>query len=248
MTGTLAHIYRHPIKAHGREALASVVLSAGACLPWDRRWAVAHEAARISPGWNECNSFLRGVKSPQLMAMEARFDEENQRVHLSHPLIGALDISPDDPTDASRLIEWVRPLIPDNRAQPVQVVRFDGGMTDNPLPTVSILSLASLADLSARMGMDLSLHRFRGNFWIEGAEAWTEFDWIGKRLTCGSAVLEVTEAIGRCRATCVNPATGAVEGETLAALSSAFGHTNFGIFAKVIQGGQVALGDRWSLT
>lgn len=248
MTDRLAHIYRHPIKAHGREALASVVLSAGACLPWDRRWAVAHEAARISPGWNNCNSFLRGVKSPQLMAMEARFDEYLQQVHLSHPQLGELAVNPDLPQDAQRLIDWVRPLIPAERAQPVKVVRHDGGMTDSDYPTVSILSLASLADLSARMGMDLSIHRWRGNLWIEGAPAWEEFSWIGRRLQIGEAVLEVTERIGRCRATCVNPATGQVEGETLAALSSTFGHTDFGIFAKVIQGGKLALGDRWSLT
>lgn len=248
MTGHLAHIYRHPIKAHGREALASVVLSAGECLPWDRRWAVAHESAQISPGWNTCNSFLRGVKSPQLMAMEALFDEENQTVHLSHPQIGTLSVNPDREEDAAELIDWVRPLIPDNRAQPVRVVRFDGGMTDNPAPVVSILSLSSLADLSDRMGMDLSIHRWRANFWIEGAAPWAEFDWIGKKLAVGDTVLEVTERIGRCRATCVNPATGQVEGETLAALTQAFGHTDFGVFAKVVQGGKVALGDRWSMT
>lgn len=248
MTGQLTHIFRHPIKAHGREALASVVLSAGACLPWDRRWAIAQEAARISPGWNTCNSFLRGVKSPQLMAMKARFDEENQQVHLSHPLIGSLSVNPDLETDAARLIDWVGPLIPAGRAQPVKVVRFDGGMTDSDYPTVSILNLASLADLSGRMGIELSIHRWRGNFWIDGAAPWTEFDWIGKRLAIGGAILEVTERIGRCRATCVDPATGVVEGETLAALTEAFGHTDFGIFAKVIRGGTVAVADTWSLT
>lgn len=245
MTGRLAHIFRHPIKAHGREALASVVLSAGACLPWDRRWAVAHEAAEIVPGWNACNSFVRGVKSPKLMAMEAQFDEENQTVHLTHPDLGALSVNPD--LAPERLMDWVRPLIPAGRAQPVKVVRFDGGMTDSDYPSVSILNLASLADLSARMGIDLSLHRFRGNLWIDGAAPWEEFHWIGKRLAIGGAVLEVTERIGRCRATCVNPATGEVEGETLAALTNAFGHTDFGIFAKVIQGGNVAVNDRWSV-
>ena len=246
MTGRLTHIFRHPIKAHGREALASVVLSVGACLPWDRRWAVAQEAAQIVPGWNPCNSFLRGVKSPQLMAMEARLDEETQVVHLSHPQLGTLSVNPD--VEPARLIDWVRPLIAAGRAQPVQVVRHDGGMTDSDYPTVSILNLSSLADLSARMGMDLSVHRWRGNFWIDGTEPWAEFGWIGHRLAIGGAVLEVTERIGRCRATCVNPASGVVEGETLAALTTAFGHTDFGVFAKVIQGGMVAVDDRWSLT
>ena len=69
MTGRLAHIYRHPIKGHGREALASVRLSTGACLPFDRHWAVAHEAARLEPGWNPCVNFARGAKAPELMAI-----------------------------------------------------------------------------------------------------------------------------------------------------------------------------------
>jgi uncharacterized protein YcbX len=242
----LALITRHPIKAHGRELLASVVLSPGATLPFDRRWAVAHEAAKLNPGWVSCNNFLRGVKTPQLMAMQAAM--EGDKVRLTHPELGELTVNPDDAEDAKRLISWVKTLVPAGRAQPVQVVRHEGGLTDSDYPTVSILNLASLADLSARMGLDLSPHRFRGNLWLEGAAPWAEFDWIGHRLQIGGAVLEVTERITRCRATCVDPATGEVVGETLDALAAAFGHKDFGIYAKVVSGGVIALGDAWSLT
>ena len=38
-------IWRYPIKSHGREALSSVAVTEGATLPWDREWAVAHEAS-----------------------------------------------------------------------------------------------------------------------------------------------------------------------------------------------------------
>jgi len=60
MTGRLARICRHPIKGHGREDLASVVLSVGECLPWDRHWAVAHEAAQLEPGWNLLRQLRQG--------------------------------------------------------------------------------------------------------------------------------------------------------------------------------------------
>jgi uncharacterized protein YcbX len=242
----LALITRHPIKAHGRENLASVVLSAGETLPYDRRWAVAHEAARLTEGWSSCNNFLRGVKTPQLMAMEAAM--EGAKVRLNHPTLGTLTVDPDVPEEAARLIDWVRPLVPAGRAQPVRVIRHDGGLTDSDYPTVSILNLASLADLSARMGFELSPHRFRGNLWLEGAAPWAEFSWVGQRLQIGEAVLEVTERITRCRATCVDPATGEVHGETLDALQAAFGHKDFGIYAKVVTGGRIALNDAWSLT
>ena len=241
----LALITRHPIKAHGREVLASVVLSEGATLPFDRRWALAHEAAKLTPGWVSCNNFLRGVKTPQLMAMEAAM--EGDKVRLTHPELGTLTVNPDDPEDANLLIAWVKPLVPAGRAQPAQVIRHEGGLTDSDYPTVSILNLASLKDLSARMGIDLSPHRFRGNLWLEGAAPWEEFSWIGRRLAIGQAVLEVTERITRCRATCVDPVTGEVRGETLDALDQAFGHKDFGIYASVVQGGKIALDDAWSL-
>jgi uncharacterized protein len=51
MTGRLAHIVRHPIKSHGREEMGRVTLTAGACLPYDRHWAVAHDAAKLTGAW-----------------------------------------------------------------------------------------------------------------------------------------------------------------------------------------------------
>lgn len=248
MTGTLDHIFRHPIKAHGREALASVLLSAGECLPWDRRWAVAQEAAKIAPGWNSCVLFSRGAKSPQLMAITSVLDEATGTVVLDHPQAGRLTFRPDDPADLPAFLAWAAPLVTPGRMPPVGIARHDGGMTDNPVPTVSVLSLSSLADLSRRMGMDLSIHRWRANFWIKGAEPWAEFGWVGRRMTLGGAVLEVTERIGRCKATGVNPETGVPEGDTLAALEDNFAHTDFGVFARVVSGGRVSVGDTWSLT
>jgi uncharacterized protein YcbX len=53
----------------------------------------------------------------------------------------------------------------------------------------------------------------------------------------------VEEPIGRCRATGANPETGAQDADTMAALESGYGHTDFGIFARVISGGTVRLGD-----
>ena len=46
MADQFAALWRHPIKGHGREALETVDLTEGRTMPWDRRWAVAHEAAK----------------------------------------------------------------------------------------------------------------------------------------------------------------------------------------------------------
>jgi uncharacterized protein len=247
VTGRLARISRHPIKGHGREDLASVSLVVGECLPFDRHWAVAHEAARLAAGWNPCVNFARGAKAPALMAVTAKLDEATLAVTLAHPEAGPLTFCPDDPADLPRFLEWVRPLNPADRAQPARIVTAGRGMTDSPFPSVAILSTASLADLSARMGMDLSVHRWRGNLWLDDAAPWAEFDWIGRHILVGGALLKVEERITRCKATAVNPDTGRPEGDTLAALEAAFGHQDFGVYATVVEGGAVAVDDRWAL-
>ncbi|HCY99309.1 MAG: molybdenum cofactor biosysynthesis protein [Rhodobacterales bacterium RIFCSPHIGHO2_02_FULL_62_130] len=247
MTGRLAQICRHPIKGHGREDLASVRLLAGECLPWDRHWAVAHEAAQIQDGWNPCVNFARGAKAPALMAITSRLDEASGVVTLAHPDRGEISFDPDAAQDLPRFLDWVRPLNPQDRAQPVQIVSAGRGMTDSDFPSISVLSTASLADLSVRMGQDLSPHRFRGNLWLDGAEPWAEFGWIGRTLRIGGAVLRLEERITRCKATTVDPETGLVAGDTLGALDQAFGHQDFGVYAVVIEGGPIAVGDEWSL-
>lgn len=245
MTVRLAQIYRHPIKAYGREPLASVRLSAGHGLPFDREWAVAHEAAQLVSGWNPCMNFTRGAKAPALMAVTARLDEPTRSVTLAHPEAGEITVAPDQPEDRARLVAWADPLIPAGRARPTAVFRAEVALTDSAFPSVSVLSLASLAALSAQMGMDLSIHRWRGNLWLDGAAPWAEWGWIGKRFALGGAVLEVVERITRCTATTVDPTTGRVDGNTLTALETGFGHQDFGVYARVVEGGEVAIGQDW---
>lgn len=243
MTARLARICRHPIKAHGREDLASVRLSAGAGLPWDRHWAVAHEAARLVPGWNRCVNFARGAKAPGLMAITARLDEAGAGITLSHPEAADLRFRPDDEGDLARFLAWVRPLNPSDRAQPAWIVTAGRAMTDTDYPSVSILSLASNQALSEAMGVALSPDRWRGNFWVEGVAPWAEFGWIGKTLRIGGALLRVEERITRCKATTANPETGRIDADTLGALQGHYGHQDFGVYATVIEGGAVALDD-----
>lgn len=243
MTARLARIFRHPIKGHGREELAGVELAPGACLPWDRHWAVAHDAARLVEGWNPCANFARGAKAPALMAVEAQLDVTEACVTLTHPERPAFRFRPDDPADLQRFLDWVGPLNPPERARPARIVRAGRGMTDSDFPSVSVLSLASLAETSARMGQELSVHRFRGNLWFDGLAPWAEWDWIGRHLRIGPAILRIEERITRCKATATSPETGRIDADTLGALQRNWGHQDFGLYATVIQGGHIEPGD-----
>lgn len=245
MTARLAHIFRHPIKGHGREELASVVLSAGASLPFDRHWAVAHAAARLRDEgeWVPCTNFARGAKVPGLMAMTAALDEAALRVTLRHPDLGTHALVPDDPAALPGFLDWVGPLTPPDRPAPTHILRGDVALTDSPWQSVSILSLATNRALGAAMGRDLSIHRWRGNLWVEGAEPFAEFGLIGREIVIGPVRLLVKERITRCAATTVNPDTGRVDADTLGALQTGWGHQDFGVYASVIAGGTIRQGD-----
>lgn len=243
MTGAIAAIWRHPIKGHGRESLTEVVLRPGEGLPWDRHWAVAHEAAKLGPGWNACHNFARGAKAPGLMAVESQLDPATATVTLRHPDRGALTFRPDDPADLTRFLDWVRPLNPTDRAQPVRIVSADRAITDSAFPSISLFSLASLRDLEARMGVPLSPHRWRGNLWIGGLTPFAEFDWVGRRIRIQKAELEVVEKITRCKATSANPDTGMIDADTLGGLASHYGHQEFGVYARVVTGGEIRVED-----
>ncbi len=244
MTPSVGAIWRHPIKAHGREPLDRVALTKGGTIPWDRRWAVAHEMAEISDtGWAPCQNFIRAAKAPQLMAISAESDEDAGTVTLRHPGRPDLTFDPDDEVHA--FLDWVRPLVPDNRAAPARIVReADRGITDSDFASISIINSASNRDLSAKIGQDLDVSRWRGNIVLKGLAPWAEREWIGKTLRIGRAKLEVREHITRCLATAANPLTGERDTDTLGALKAHQGHQEFGVYAIVRQGGEIAVNDR----
>jgi len=240
---TVAALWRHPIKAHGREALESVALTEGQTMPWDRRWAVAHEAAKTDgTAWSPCVNFSRGAKVASLMAIDAQSDIDAGTVTLGHPDRPDLCFDPDG--DTQPFLEWVKPLMPENRAQSARLVRVpDRGMTDTDYPSLSLLNRASNEAVSDTLGRTLSILRWRGNIVMEGLDAWQEFDWVGGRIRIGTAELEVQERIERCLATTVNPDTGERDADTLGALKTHFGHQDFGIYAIVVKTGEIKLGD-----
>lgn len=244
MSIRLAHIFRHPIKSHGREELCEVTLSEGKGLPWDRHWAVTHDAAGPVSGWAPCVNFSRGAKAPALQAIDARLDESSATVTLSHPQRPPLQFAPDDPAAIARFLEWVAPLVPETRARPAGIIAAGRAMTDTDYESISLLSLAANRILGRRMGAELDLGRWRGNLWFEGLAPWEEFDLVGREIALGTTRLRVVERITRCRATMANPKTGRIDADTLAALEHGYGHSDFGVYAVVTGKGTIRRGDQ----
>jgi uncharacterized protein YcbX len=84
--------------------------------------------------------------------------------------------------------------------------------------------------------------RFRANLYLEGVAPWAESDWLDKELRIGQARLSAFARTQRCEATSVDPATGARDMAIPAHLMRAWGHQDFGIYAKVVTGGEISVG------
>lgn len=235
-------LWRHPLKAHGREALDKVTLVAGQNMPFDRTWAVAHENARIKgDGWQKCANFTRGASTPALMAITATLDEETEALTLCHPDLPPLTFNPD--RDAQAFLDWVAPLMAQGRSQPEDILRLPNrGFTDSAFPSLSLNNLASHHAVELLAGGALQQDRWRGNIWFDGDTAWQEFDWIGRDLAIGPVILHLEQRITRCKATTVNTQTGQRDVDTLAALNI-LGHQDFGVYATVVKGGEITVGD-----
>lgn len=243
MTARLAQIWRHPLKALGREELAGVTLTPGQWLPFDRLWAVEHADARPGEGWRAKANFLRGVTAPALMAVTASLDEATRRLRLSHPDAGGIEFAPDDADDWPAVLDWLGRLWPPDLPAPVRVVTAGTAhLTDTPDPWIAINGLSSHRSVEGRAGHPLAIHRWRGNLWLDGTGPWEEFEWPGREIRVGEAILRVEERITRCKATMANPDTGRRDVDTLAALWT-WGHQDFGVYASVVTGGAIRPGD-----
>ena len=93
----VTEIFRHPLKSHGREALARGDIVSGCGHALGSRWAVAHEASKADGSeWAACANFSRVSKAPLLMAITARLNEADQSLTLSHPNRKDFTFQPDD--------------------------------------------------------------------------------------------------------------------------------------------------------
>jgi uncharacterized protein YcbX len=131
---------------------------------------------------------------------------------------------------------------------PMRLMRALGGSAQDS-HAVSLLSLGSVEQLSARaeLPQTLDARRFRNTLLIEGTGAHEEDSWVGRQVRAGTAVLRVAERDQRCSLITKNPDTGERDLDTLRVLASyrrqEDGEVCLGVYADVIEPGEVAVGD-----
>ncbi|WP_309087829.1 MOSC domain-containing protein [Phenylobacterium sp.] len=248
MTGHVAAIYRHPVKGFTPERLEHVELAPGVGVACDRIFAVENGPSGYdpaAPAFLPKTKFTVLMNIPKVAAARTRYDEATGVLHAEAE--GAPDFAGSLRTEVGRtaFTAWLSDLLGDEARGPLRIVEASGAFrfTDHPRGEVSIVNLASVRDLSQKMGVELDPLRFRANLYVEGWPAWIENEWTGKPLMAGWAKANVFKPIVRCAATHVDPTTAQRDLDVVKALFDNYGHMNCGIYVHVTAAGRVSLGD-----
>lgn len=244
----IAFLTRYPVKGLSPEPLDRVTLTAQAHFPGDRLFAIENGPSGFdasTPVHQPKFKFMVLMRMPTLARIASRYDAATGILSLT---CDGERVSGDINTTEGRasLEGWLGTRHAAELRGPPRILAAPAGFRfmDSRSGFVSLLNLASLRSLAARMGRkDIDPVRFRANIGIEGLPPWGEFDLVGKELTIGGARLRVLKRIERCAATHADPGKGLRDLDIVGALLREFGHTDCGIYAEVLEGGDIAMGD-----
>jgi MOSC domain-containing protein len=220
VAGTIAEIWRYPVKSMAGERLDSCVITETG-LDGDRRWALVDGTV------NRAGKLFTNTQDARLMTYRARM--VGHGVEVSTPRGLSRDL--DDQLVAELGREVSRPLTLRDTAG----VNFD----DSP---VLVVNLATVAAFALAAGMPVDHRRFRGNLYVEGFESDEEVRWFGSRIRVGAVQLEPVKRCERCVVITRDPETTVASPALLRVLTET-SETFMGIYCRVVRPGMVSMGD-----
>lgn len=253
MSIVLRDICRYPVKGLSPEHLQEVTLTADAALPFDRQYALALGSTPVSGAiseWMPKSSFLCLMRNEKLAQLETNFDDATQTLTVRRAGNQVARGQLTQKIGRTLIEDFFAAFMKDEaRGRPKLVEAANGHvLSDHDSPVISIINLNSVKDLARVVGSEIDPQRFRGNFMVDGLDAWAEFELCGKRVSLGGAVLEIVMPIDRCAATNVNPATAERDLNIPKDMMRGYGHIDCGVFARVVDGGVVATGNEFQIT
>ena len=217
---TVAEVWRYPVKSMAGERLDSCQVAATG-LEGDRRWAL------VDGSPNRAGKPLTIREEDRLMTYRARLAGGVVEVMSPGGEVGGVD---------DRLVSRLAA----QTKRPLSLREVEGGNFDDS--PVLVVNLATVAAFGDEAGMEVDHRRFRANLYVDGLAPEEELAWIGRRVTVGSAELEVVSRCERCVVITKDPDTTATTPALLRVLTQTQ-ETCMGVYCRVTRPGRVAAGD-----
>src|SRR4051812_34755986 len=242
----IASLYRYPVKGLTPEPLERTSLVAGETLPFDRVWAIENGQGRFDPAAPRHLpkiNFLMLMRDERLATLRTQFDDATETLTILRDGKQVARGQLTTPLGRQLIEQFVGAYMKAELRGPPKIVHASGhSFSDVAARCVHVVNLASVRELERTLGRPVDPLRFRANMYLEGVEPWAEFGWMGKEVGIGEARLSVFARTTRCEATNVDPARGVRDMAVPAHLQRTWGHQDFGIYAKVVTGGEIAVG------
>ncbi len=124
---------------------------------------------------------------------------------------------------------------------------YDTSHANKTFNSISLINLNSIQDFEKKINQKIKLQRFRGNFYIDGLEAWEERKWIGKTIKINNVSFKVEENIPRCVAINLKPKTDDNSLNLLQSLKKTYNHLDMGIYLRALNNGNIEAGHKIKL-
>jgi hypothetical protein len=243
----IASLHRYPVKGLSPESLPRVVLEVGQTFPADRRYAIENGPSGFDPAapeWLPKSYFLMLMRNERLAGLQTRFEDRTNLLTIAEG--GGVAARGDLETAEGRaVIEqfFTAHFAGDLKGPPKVLSGRDHSFSDVARKVVSIINLASVGAIEGIVHQGVHPLRFRANLYVSGWPAWHEFDLLDQTLAIGDVRLKVVKRIVRCAAVNVDPESAARDLDIPHTLMRRFGHADCGVYAEVIAGGTIHVGD-----
>jgi uncharacterized protein YcbX len=244
----VAALYRYPVKGLSPEPLESVTLKPGEFFPGDRLYAIENGPSGFDPAapvHQPKIKFLMLARNARLAALTTRYQPATTllSVHQNGIEVAAGELA----TEAGRaaIARFFDSFCADEMRGPARLLVAPDAyrFTDSRAGFVSLINLASVDALAQQAGCALHPLRFRANVYLQGLPPWEEFALVGQKLRAGCIELEISKPIDRCAAVDVIPGRGLRDTDLVALMERTFTHHDCGVYARIIGGGELSVGD-----
>ena len=160
-----------------------------------------------------------------------------------------ISISVDDLDERTKLSEKLIEL-ESSLIKPISLLKnnkfpfYDTSSSNNVFNSISLININSIRDFEKKINEHVELQRFRGNFYVDGIQAWEERNWIGKTIKINNISFMVEKNIPRCVAINLKPKTEDNTLNLLQSLKKTYNHFDMGVYLKALDSGKVEVGNK----
>ncbi|AEI04222.1 MOSC domain protein [Afipia carboxidovorans OM5] len=245
--GTVAGLYRYPVKGLSAEALPGTTLLPGQTVPCDRRYAIENGPIGFDPEHPRHFPklhFLMLMRHERLATLQTRFDDATDELSIVYNSREAARGNLETAQGRAAIEDFfAENFTRELRGPPKILSGPNHSFSDAPNKVVSIVNLASVAAVEEALGAPLDPMRLRANVYVQGWPAWCERGTAGCEFMIGETRLRIERDIVRCAAVNVDLVTAERDLDVPATMQRTLGHQHCGVYAEVIAGGDITPGD-----